>query len=125
MQHAAASAYAKTARTTQSPRELEAHLLIKAAHRLQLISDDWTAGAADLPAALTYNRKIWTVISTSATEPDNPLPPALKQNIAQLAAAIFQRTMAVLADPEPGKLAMLVRINRDIAAGLRMTPRPA
>ena len=79
----------------------------------------------DLPDALTYNRKIWTVLATSATEPDNPLPPAVKTNIAQLAAVIFARTMAALAEPEPGKLALLVRINRDIAAGLRMSPRPA
>ena len=40
MQHAA-QAYGKVAKQTASPRDLEADLLLKAAARLQAISDDW------------------------------------------------------------------------------------
>lgn len=119
MHFAAANAYARTARTTQSPRELEASLLLKAAQRLQMVGENWAPDAPELGQALTYNRKIWTVFAASATSPDNPLPEALKQNVAQLAAVIFQRTIAILAEPAPEKLALLVRINRDVASGLR------
>ena len=122
MHSAAANAYAKTARTTQSPRELEATLLSKAAYRLQTVADNWSTSTSDLCEALTFNRRLWTVLSTSSTEPDNPLPEAVKQNIAQLAAVIFQRTLATLTEPAPEKLTLLVRINREVAAGLRAMP---
>ena len=42
MQHAA-QAYGKVANQTSSPRELEADLLLKAAARLQAVSDGWDA----------------------------------------------------------------------------------
>lgn len=119
MQHAAANAYARVAQTGQSPRELEAMLLIKAAHRLQTVRDGWANGTPDLAEALTYNRRIWTVLATSATEADNPLPVEIKHNIAQLAAVIFKRTIDVLIQPAPERLAMLIQINRNIASGLR------
>lgn len=122
MHSAAANAYAKTARATQSPRELEATLLSKAAYRLQTVADNWATSTADLGDALTYNRRLWTVLSTSITAPENPLPEPIKQNIAQLAVVIFQRTLAVTFEPAPEKLGLLVRINRDIAAGLRSSP---
>lgn len=119
MQHAAANAYARAAQTGQSPRELEAQLLIKSAHRLQTVQDNWLTGRSDLSDALTYNRKIWTVLATSATEPTNPLPPDIKRNIAQLAAFIFKRTIDVFAEPAPERLGTLIQINMNIAAGLR------
>lgn len=119
MHHAAANAYAKTARVTQSPRELEASLLAQAAARLQATAENWAPEKRELGEALTFNRKIWTILAASAIDPENPLPPAIKANVAQLAAVIFQRTIAVLMEPAPEKLALLIRINRDIAAGLR------
>lgn len=119
MHFAAANAYARTAQAAQSPRELEASLLMKAAQRLQSAADNWAPDRPDLGEALSYNRRIWTVLATSATEPDNPLPPAIKTNVAQLAAVIFQRTLSILTEPAPEKLALLVRINRDVASGLR------
>jgi flagellar protein FlaF len=125
MHSVAASAYAKTARTTQSPREVEAAILLKAAQQLQAAQDNWQPERNELGAALAYNRKIWTILATSATEPDNPLPAQIKQNVAQLAAVIFQRTLAILMEPAPEKLGLLVRINRDVASGLRSQPSPA
>lgn len=125
MHHAAASAYGRAAQTGQSPRELEAQLLMKSAQRLQALKDSWAEGARDLLDTLTYNRRIWTVLATAATEPDNPLPDAIKANIAQLAAFIFQRTIAIQIEPAPEKLASLIQINRNIAAGLRARPLAA
>lgn len=115
----AANVYARVAKTGQAPREIEASVLLNAASRLQAIRDSWDAKQADLNAALTYNRKIWTVLSTAVTEDANPLPLPVKQNIASLALFIFNRTIAVLAEPAPEKLKILISINRDIAAGLR------
>ena len=115
----AASAYTKAAQATHTPRELEAALLMKAASRLQAIRDDWEERRRELFEALTYNRKLWTILVSSATEADNPLPTAIKQNVANLAIFIFNHTLAVITQPAPERLAILIDINREIAAGLR------
>jgi flagellar protein FlaF len=92
---------------------------MKAATRLQRIRDDWEGQRADLDEALKYNRKLWTVLVSSATSPESLLPQQIKQNIGNLALFIFNQTMAVISEPKPEKLAVLVSINREIAAGLR------
>jgi|SRR4051794_28951126 flagellar biosynthesis activator protein FlaF len=115
----AATAYTKVAQATQSPRELEAAILMKAATRLQAIRDDWDGRRRELFEALTYNRKLWTVLVSSTTEADNPLPVGIKQNVANLGIFIFNHTLAVMTQPAPERLAILIDINREIAAGLR------
>ncbi|WP_237152541.1 flagellar biosynthesis regulator FlaF [Oryzibacter oryziterrae] len=122
MYNQGAQAYLRTQQKTASPRELEASLLIKAAAKLQSVRDDWEMGSRELDEAITYNRKLWTILSTSATRPENPLPQSVKDNVAQLAIFIFSHSMRVLADPKPEKLSTLISINADIAAGLRGSP---
>src|SRR5919202_2258541 len=99
----AASAYSKIAQATQSPRELEATILMKAATRLQAIREDWDGRRAELDEALTFNRKLWTILVTSATDADNPLPQAIKNNIANLAMFVFERTVTLMLEPKPEK----------------------
>jgi flagellar protein FlaF len=121
MQHGF-NAYASAARTNQSvasPRELEASLLIKAASRLQSIADDWVVRERDLDDALGYNRKLWTLLVSAVVAEDNPLPVGIKTNIISLANFIFNQTFRIAAGPTPQGLAVLIGINRDIAAGLR------
>ncbi len=113
------AAAARSAQTTASPRELEASLLIKAATRLQSVADDWTIRQTELDGALSYNRKLWTILGTSATEPESPLPESVKQNIGNLTAFILMRTYDIMNDPTPDKLGALVEINRVLAEGLR------
>ena len=117
--HHAANVYARVAKTGQAPREIEASVLLNAASRLQAVSESWDAKQTELGEALTYNRKVWTILSTAVAEDSNPLPLPVKQNIASLAIFIFNRTISVLAEPAPEKLKVLISINREIAAGLR------
>ena len=98
---------------------------MKAATRLQVIRDDWNGRRAELDEALTFNRKLWTILATSVTDIENPLPQAIKNNIANLAMFVFERTITVMMEPSPEKLGALVTINREIAAGLRAQPQPA
>jgi|SRR5215204_1531428 flagellar protein FlaF len=118
----AASAYSKVAQATQSPRELEAAILMKAATRLQTIREDWSGKRPDLFEALTYNRKLWTILVSSATEEGGPLPAAVKQNVANLGIFVFNHTLEVMTAPAPERLAILITINRELAAGLRAAP---
>jgi flagellar protein FlaF len=48
----AASAYTRTAQATVPPRELEAHLLMKAATRLQVVKEDWSRAQTGLSPSL-------------------------------------------------------------------------
>lgn len=120
----AAEAYGKVAQQAATGRELEAMVLLKAALKLQHAREAWSGELdAVLDEALTHNRKLWTVLATAATEADNPLPQQIKENIANLALFVFKRTIDVMAEPAPEKLDALVRINREIAAGLRTMPQ--
>lgn len=119
MYNQGSQAYLRTQQTTANPRELEASLLIKAAARLQNVRDSWSDDVTALDDAITFNRKLWTILATSATRQDGPLPPAVKDNIARLAVFIFSHSMRVLANPDPDRLTTLISINANIAAGLR------
>jgi flagellar protein FlaF len=117
MQHAA-NTYGTIAKQTGNPRELEADLLLNAAARLQAIRDGWDGRRPELDAALTFNRKLWSIFVTSATSPENPLPAGVRQNVANLGIFVFKQTLAILADPKPETLGSLISINRELAAGL-------
>jgi flagellar biosynthesis activator protein FlaF len=125
----AAQAYGAVARQVASPRELEADLLLKAAARLQAVDDGWDDKACDdkacddkraeLESALLHNRKLWSIFLTSVLEPDHPMPPDIRQNIANLGLFVMKQTVAILGEPERASLATLININRELAAGLR------
>ena len=96
---------------------------MKAAARLQLIKDEWDdTSFAEKDEALTYNRKLWTILVTSATSAESPLPQDVKNNLASLGVFVFKHTMTIMVDPVPEKLSSLISINRNIAEGLRARP---
>ncbi|HLH91911.1 MAG TPA: flagellar biosynthesis regulator FlaF [Xanthobacteraceae bacterium] len=116
----AAQAYQAVAKQTSSPRALEADLLLKAAARLKAVQDGWDASRKDLRHALLYNRRLWTIFLTSVTNKENPLPTALRQNIANLGVYVMYESMACSTDPHADRrLTTLININRELAAGLR------
>ena len=115
----AASAYASVSRQSGDPRELEASLLVKAAAKLQTIKESWDDTKSSLDEALTYNKRLWGIFAAAMAEPDNPLPLEVKNNIASLSVFILDRTIDVEWYPAPEKLAVLIDINREVAAGLR------
>lgn len=122
MQQQAALAYQAVARKTVSPRDHEANLLSRSATNMQLVRDAWDIDNSGLDEALDFNRKIWSVFLTSVTGTENPLPDAIKQNIANLGIFVMKHTLEVKALPEPRKLDPLININRQLAAGLRNQP---
>ena len=119
MHNQAAQAYQQVAKRTSSPRDLEANLLSKSAGNLQRIHDEWETAQGELPHALKFNRKLWSVFLNSATREDNPMPAAVRQNIANLGLFVMNHTLKVEARPEASRLNVLININREVAAGLR------
>ena len=118
MQNAAA-AYGAVAKQTSSPRELEASLLVKAATMLQQAKDNPETEESSLDSALSYNQRLWSVFASAVTDPDSPLPLEIRNNIASLSVFIFKQTVDARMAPAPEKLATLININREVAAGLR------
>lgn len=120
-QHAI-SAYARTAQTGTSNRELEAILLMKSATRLQQVQEKWDQDRSDLDGAILYNRKLWTILSVAATDADSELPQDIKKNIAMIAVFIFNRSLDLIFEPQKEALNALIDINRNIAEGLMASP---
>jgi flagellar biosynthesis activator protein FlaF len=122
MHQQGAQAYQQTTKIVESARERESALLMKAAAGLQRVKDEWATGTdEDLRSALAFNRKLWTIFMSAVTQPDSPLPQEVRQNIANLGMFIMNQTREILLDlnPQPQQLDVLVRLNRQIAAGLR------
>lgn len=96
---------------------------MKAAARLQLIQDEWDeTSLAEKDDALNYNRKLWTVLVTSATSDASGLPQELKNNFGSLAVFMFKQTMSVMTTNDSTLLSGMISINRTIAEGLRTQP---
>jgi flagellar biosynthesis repressor protein FlbT len=116
----ASKAYAKTARETQPPRELEASLLLKAAAKLQAVHESWQDRKPQgLNEAVLYNRRLWTVFIDSVIREDNKLPVAVRKNLTQLGMFVIRETFALMTHPQPEQLTSIIKVNRGIAAGLR------
>ena len=117
----AAQVYGNTAQATSEPRELEAQLLMRAASKLQAVCDGEVSEQNDVLSAIRYNRRLWLIFAQSLGRPENPLPAAIKQNLANLAIFVVKHSMSLETSlaPEHNRLGVLININRELAAGLR------
>lgn len=123
MMQNAAQAYSKVATQTCSQRELEADLLLSAALQMQAVANNWDDQKSDdLHNALRYNRRLWVILVSAVTSPNNPLPVETRQNVANLGLFVFNETVELTARRDRAKLESLVDINRQIAAGLLGQP---
>jgi flagellar protein FlaF len=113
-------AYQEVATATLSGRELEASILNKAATQLLYVKNNWDAPdrEAALDQALRYNQHVWSFFQSELSAEDNPLPIEVKRNLLTLSMFIDKRTFEVMAFPAPEKLAILISINQNVAAGL-------
>jgi flagellar biosynthesis repressor protein FlbT len=115
----ATKAYAKVAKETSAPRELEANLLLKAASQLQAVHDSWRDKPTGLTEAVMYNRRLWTVLLDGLVSKDNKLPSQIRDNLIKLGAYVMGETFSLMTKPKPDHLKSIIKINRGIAAGLR------
>jgi flagellar protein FlaF len=117
----AVSAYQSVDKETMTGRETEARVLTNGALKLLDCQKNWDQPDRNkkLDEALKYNQRIWSIFQTEVSKPDNPLPQNIKLNILNLSRFIDQRIFDTMAFPDPQKLNIIIRINQDIAAGLR------
>jgi flagellar protein FlaF len=94
---------------------------LRAAARLQAVKDGDVNLNHEVVAAIRYNRRLWLVFASSIGKPENPLPGAIKRNVANLANFVIHHSMKLETDTAAAtaRLGVLININREIAAGLR------
>lgn len=121
MQQNSVNAYTAIQKENLSGRELEASVLSRAGLMLKSVKDNWDAPERDqkLLEAVKFNQKVWSFFQAELSDPENPLPKNLREDILNLSIFIDKRLFEILAFPEPEKLAIVIDIDFNIAAGLR------
>lgn len=116
----AARFYGQSAKhAADTPRQIEARALLKAARFLQDIQMRWeTVTQGEIEAGLKINRHVWLAFFEQAAGKDEPQKYSLSNNITTLASFVFKRSLEILTRPDAQKLTALITINREVAAGL-------
>lgn len=121
------NAYTNMQKETLSGRELEASVLSRAGIMLKQVQENWDAPDREqkLLDAVKFNQKVWSFFQAELSDPENPLPKKLREDILNLSIFIDKRLFEVVAYPDPEKLSIIIDINFNIAAGLRTKPEEA
>ncbi len=120
-----ANTYNSMQKETLSGRELEASVLTRAGLMLKQVQENWNEPDRDakLLESIKFNQKIWSFFQAELSDPENPLPKNLRQDILNLSLFVDKRLFEVLAHPNKDKLDIVIDIDFNIAAGLRTTPQ--
>lgn len=115
------NAYTNMQKETLSGRELEASVLSRAGLMLKQLQENWNAPdrEAKFLEAIKFNQKVWSFFQAELSDPENPMPKKLREDILNLSIFIDKRLFEVMAFPDPEKLSIVIDINFNIAAGLR------
>lgn len=113
-----AQAYARTAQTTASPRDIEVQALHKAVRKLRDVISRWEETESGLDDALMFNRKLWSIFVSDALAEPNPHAIEVRQSIANIGIFVMTQCAALQQKPEVEPLNGLIEINLNIAAGL-------
>lgn len=102
---------------SDNARDVEAWALAEASRRLIDASHSPDDSEA-LQGALLLNQRLWTIFQAAISEPDCPMPPDMRSNVAALSLMVDRETIARLVDLDVKKLDTLININRNVASGL-------
>lgn len=109
------SAYHKTQRTVQSPRDTEYRIFGLVTHALMAVKDSGERGQA-LIKALDWNRRLWSVLSSDCAVEGNGLSKELRAQIISLSIFVSKFSSQVSRGEE--EIDTLIDINRTIMEGL-------
>ena len=117
-------AYNNMQKENLSGRELEASVLTRAGQFLKNVQNNWSDPNRDekLLEAVKFNQKVWSFFQAELSDPANPLPKQLREDILNLSIFIDKRLFEIMAFPNPEKLTIVIDINFNLAAGLRSKP---
>jgi flagellar biosynthesis activator protein FlaF len=119
------SAYKKTIKNTESPRDIERRILSQVTSDLEAIRDSVDGVEADdrksaitpsIRKALWDNQKLWITVKADLMSPENQLTPEVKADLISLAHWIDKQTSEILNGE--GTVEPLIEVNRNIINGL-------
>jgi len=124
MSQTAINSYTNMQKETLSGRDLEASGLTRAGLMLRQVQENWAAldRSDKLLEAIKFNQKVWSFFQAELSDPENPLPKNLREDILNLSIFVDKRLFEVMANPDKDKLNIVVDIDFNIAAGLRAKP---
>lgn len=124
MNQSPVNAYASMQKETLAGRELEASVLTRAGLMLKQVQENWSAPerTEKLLEAIKFNQKVWSFFQAELSDPENPLPKNLREDILNLSLFVDKRLFEVMANPDKDKLQIVIDIDFNIAAGLRTKP---
>ena len=116
MQQTPQKAYTAQQGETLSGRDLEASVLTRAGLMLKQVQDNWSASDRNerLLEAIKFNQKVWSFFQAELSNPENPLPAALKQDILNLSLFVDKRLFEVMATPEKENISIFIEIELNI-----------
>jgi flagellar protein FlaF len=68
--------------------------------------------------AVRLNWRLWTIIQAEQSAPECMTERSVREGLLNLSNFVDRRSVELLAQPDSGKLDVLISINRNIAAGL-------
>ncbi len=120
------AAYKRTIRESETPRQIERRILSRVTHDLAEKGRGFDATedkgermsilSTGLRDAIYENQRFWSALRYDLSEPGNTMPDALKASLISIALWVDRHSTALMAGE--GRLAGLVEINGNIAAGL-------
>jgi flagellar biosynthesis activator protein FlaF len=115
--------------TTGNSRDTDARALLTCASKLNGVKELMESG--DLKSkknlkiygeAIRKNQRLWTIFQVAMTDPENPLPDALKITLFNLSRYVDKTSFKAIGKYAPDLIDSLININRIIAAGLSKQP---
>jgi flagellar protein FlaF len=121
MQSNPINAYANMQKETISGRDLEAAVLTRAGVMLKSVKENWDSADRDekLMEAIKFNQKVWSFFQAELSDPENPLPKNIREDILNLSLFVDKRLLEVMVKPDPQRLEIVIDINFNLATGLR------
>jgi flagellar biosynthesis activator protein FlaF len=117
------SAYKRTIRDTESPRDIERRVLSRINAKLQELAQNFDPAdpatrivSSELREAVWENQRFWMTIKADLATPQNELGTEIRATLISLAMWIDKQSGKVLANE--GNLQPMVDVNNNIIAGL-------
>lgn len=109
-------AYQQAAQRTESPRSVEYRLFGQVTRALMEAAEADPSDFATRIDALDWNRRVWSALATSCSDPDNALPLPVRAQIISLSLWVSRHSSAVMRREE--EIEPLIEINRIVMQGL-------
>ncbi len=90
--------------------------MTQAAHRLNAAAE--AGDKESIRSAVRLNWRLWTILQAELLDPECIVPEDIRTNMLSLANFVDKRSVDVIGRPAGEKLAVLIAINRELAAGL-------